>query len=136
MNVVEVKLADTAEAVTRVIAEKTAGCDAGGAVDLVWINGPNFASMKENHLLFGPFAEALPNFRYVDTQAKPILRSDFTIATEGFEAPWNLAQIVFYGEGAALSSSRDRPWRFSTGRRPIRGVSPIRNRPISSARPF
>ena len=55
--------------------------------------------------MFGPFAEALPNFRYVDTQAKPILRSDFTIATEGFEAPWNLAQIVFYGEGAALSSS-------------------------------
>jgi len=105
VSVVEVKLADTAEAVTRVLAEKTAGRDQGGAVDLVWINGPNFASMKENHLLFGPFAEELPNFRYVDAQAKPILHNDFTIPTEGFEAPWNLAQIVFYGEGAALSST-------------------------------
>jgi putative thiamine transport system substrate-binding protein len=105
VSVVEVKLTDTAEAVTRVLAEKTAGRDDGGAVDLVWINGPNFASMKQNHLLFGPFAEALPNFRYVDAQAKPILRNDFTIPTEGFEAPWNLAQIVFYGEEAALSST-------------------------------
>lgn len=104
VSVVEVKLADTAEAVTRVLAEKTAGRDEGGAVDLVWINGPNFASMKENHLLFGPFAEALPNFRYVDVESKSILRSDFTIPTEGFEAPWNLAQIVFYGDGPALSS--------------------------------
>lgn len=103
VSVVEVKLTDTAEAVTRVLAEKTAGRDEGGAVDLVWINGPNFASMKENHLLFGPFAEALPNFRYVDAEAKPILHNDFTIPTEGFEAPWNLAQIVFYGEEAALS---------------------------------
>ena len=54
VNVVEVKLADTAEAVTRVIAEKTAGRDEGGAVDLVWINGPNFASMKENASVVWP----------------------------------------------------------------------------------
>ncbi|MBV9588847.1 MAG: ABC transporter substrate-binding protein [Hyphomicrobiales bacterium] len=104
VSVIEVKLTDTAEAVTRVLAEKVAGRVEGGAVDLVWINGPNFASMKENHLLFGPFAENLPNFRYVDVEAKPTLRSDFTIPTDGFEVPWNLAQIVFYGDGPALSS--------------------------------
>ena len=104
VSVVEVKLADTSEAVARVLAERTAGRSEGGAVDLVWINGPNFASMKENHLLFGPFAEELPNFRYVDADANPSLRTDFTIPTEGFEAPWSLAQIVFYGEGPALSS--------------------------------
>jgi len=103
VSVVEVKLTDTAEAATRVLAEKSAGRNEGGAVDLVWINGPNFASMKENHLLFGPFAEDLPNFRYVDAATNPSLRSDFTIPTEGFEAPWSLAQIVFYGDGAALS---------------------------------
>ncbi|MBV9569113.1 MAG: ABC transporter substrate-binding protein [Hyphomicrobiales bacterium] len=104
VTVIEVKLSDTAEAVTRVLAEKTAGRNEAGAVDLVWINGPNFASMKDNHLLFGPFAEDLPNFRYVDADANPSLRNDFTIPTDGFEAPWNLAQIVFYGEGAAISS--------------------------------
>jgi len=56
-----VKLTDTAEAVSRVLAEKTAGKDEGGAIDLIWINGENFASMKAQDLLFGPWAEALPN---------------------------------------------------------------------------
>ena len=61
-----VKLADTADAVARVRAEQQAGQDSGGAVDLIWINGPNFASMKGSDLLFGPFAEALPNWQLVD----------------------------------------------------------------------
>ena len=55
------QLADTAEAVTRVLAEKTAGRDDGGSIDLIWINGENFASMKEQDLLFGPFVSDLPN---------------------------------------------------------------------------
>ncbi|SDR32406.1 putative thiamine transport system substrate-binding protein [Rhizobiales bacterium GAS113] len=100
----EVKLGDTAEAVSRVLAEKTAGRDQDGAVDLIWINGPNFAAMKEKGLLFGPFAEALPNWRYVDVEGKPGQRSDFTVPTGGYEAPWNMAQIVFYGDGPALAA--------------------------------
>src|SRR5690606_20483614 len=46
-----VKVADTGEAVSRVLTEKVAGRTTDGAVDLVWINGENFASMKENGLL-------------------------------------------------------------------------------------
>jgi putative thiamine transport system substrate-binding protein len=103
VTVVEVKLGDTSEAVARVIAERQAGRDRDGAVDLIWINGPNFASLKEKGLLFGPFAEALPNWRYADIEGKPGLRSDFTIPTQGLEAPWNMAQIVFYGLGPALA---------------------------------
>src|SRR5262249_35387357 len=61
----QVKLADTADAVARVLAEKTAGKTSGGSVDLIWINGENFAAMKGQGLLFGPFAEALPNYRLV-----------------------------------------------------------------------
>src|SRR6056297_2120857 len=56
-----VKLSDTAEAVSRVLAEKTAGKDAGGAVDMIWINGENFAAMKRQHLLFGPWVEEMPS---------------------------------------------------------------------------
>jgi len=41
-----VPVADTADAVQRVIAEQRAGRDAGG-VDLVWVNGVNFALGKE-----------------------------------------------------------------------------------------
>ncbi|ETX27938.1 ABC transporter substrate-binding protein [Roseivivax isoporae] len=88
-----VKLADTADAVTRVLSEKQAGEDADGAVDLIWINGPNFAAMKEQDLLFGPFAEALPNWQYVDTDGKAVT-TDFTVPTEGYEAPWAMAQVV------------------------------------------
>ena len=91
-----VKLADTAEAVTRVLAEKTAGREEGGSIDLIWINGENFASMKEQDLLFGPFAEDLPNFSHVDVSGKPTTVLDFTVPTDGMEAPWGMAQFVFF----------------------------------------
>jgi len=90
-----VKLKDTAEAVTRVVAEKAAGRHADGAVDLVWINGPNFLAMKQQGLLFGPFTQMLPNFAYVDTVRKRSNLIDFTIPVEGLASPWRLAQIVF-----------------------------------------
>jgi putative thiamine transport system substrate-binding protein len=99
-----VRLRDTAEAVQRVIAEKAAGRDAGGAVDLVWINGPNFLAMKERGLLFGPFAQALPNFRYVDTVGKPSTIVDFTVPVEGYAAPWRMAQIVYVYDAARLAN--------------------------------
>ena len=73
-----VKLSDTANAVTRVLSEKTAGRDTGGSIDLIWINGENFAKMKENDLLFGPFADKLPNWDLVDFDEKPTTRIDFT----------------------------------------------------------
>lgn len=102
VTVRHVKLADTAEAVSRVVAEKAAGRDTGGAVDLIWINGPNFAAMKRQDLLFGPWVEQVPNWTYVDVASKPTVRSDFTVPTEGLEAPWGMAQIVFYHDTARL----------------------------------
>ncbi|MEM6946257.1 MAG: ABC transporter substrate-binding protein, partial [Pseudomonadota bacterium] len=100
VEVVHVKLSDTAEAVSRVLAEKTAGTLEDGAVDLIWINGENFAAMKENGLLFGPWAEALPNWVYVDVEGKPTVVNDFTVPTDGLEAPWGMAQIVFFYDTA------------------------------------
>ena len=81
VEVIHVKLSDTAEAVARVLAEKAAGRTEGGAVDLIWINGENFAAMKAEDLLFGPFVERLPSFAYVDTVVKatadpPVPESD------------------------------------------------------------
>lgn len=90
-----VKLASTADAVARVLGEKQAGQTTGGSVDLIWINGENFAAMKSQGLLHGPFAEALPNWPLVDTAGKPATVTDFTLPTEGFESPWAMAQLVF-----------------------------------------
>jgi putative thiamine transport system substrate-binding protein len=98
-----VKLTDTAEAVARVVAEKAAGREYGGSVDLIWINGENFAAMKANKLLFGPFVQELPNFRYVDTKGKPTTLVDFTVPTDGLEAPWGMAQFVFFYDTATVA---------------------------------
>ncbi len=91
----QVKLADTADAVAQVLAEKAAGRLDDGSVDLIWINGENFATMKREGLLYGPFAEALPNFALVDVAGKPTTRIDFTVPVEGLESPWGMAQFVF-----------------------------------------
>lgn len=103
ITVRHVKLSDTAEAVARVIAEKTAGRDEDGSVDLIWINGPNLLSMKQNDLLFGPFSGDLPNYRFVDTVNKPSNVVDFTLPVEGMAAPWRLAQIVFVYDSATVT---------------------------------
>ncbi|TVR49265.1 MAG: ABC transporter substrate-binding protein [Rhodobacteraceae bacterium] len=98
-----VRLADTADAVTRVISERQAGRDSDGAVDAIWINGANFASMKEQGLLFGPFAEDLPNWPLVDTDANPAVLIDFTLPVEGFASPWAMFQMVFEYDSATVN---------------------------------
>ena len=54
MRVVDVKVADTADAVAKVVAEKAAGKDRNGSVDLIWINGENFVAMKKRGLADAP----------------------------------------------------------------------------------
>lgn len=101
VKVVQVKLEDTATAVAKVVAEKAAGKNEGGSVDLIWINGENFASMKSQGLLLSaPWAEKLPNWKYVDAEGKPTVRTDFTIPVDGLEAPWGMAKLVFFHDSA------------------------------------
>jgi putative thiamine transport system substrate-binding protein len=97
-----VKLADTGEAVARIVAEKAAGQVTAGSVDLIWINGENFAALKAQGLLHGPFTELLPNMRFVDPYEKPTTVVDFTIPTGGLEAPWGMAQLVFFYDSARV----------------------------------
>ena len=103
VTVEQVKLTDTAEALSRVIAEKAAGRDEGGAVDLIWINGPNFLAMKEAGLLHGPFVADLPNARFVDLSPGAPAALDFTVPVEGLEAPWRLAKFVFAHDSARVT---------------------------------
>ncbi len=91
-----VKVADTSEAVAKVVAERQAGNDSNGSVDLLWINGENFAALKKNELLFGPWAETQPNFDLVNADRYPEMREDFTVPTEGMESPWTRSQLIFY----------------------------------------
>lgn len=100
VTVEHVKLSDTADAVSRVIAEKAAGRTGDGAVDMIWINGENFAAMKAQSLLFGPWAEDVPNWPLVDADGKAALTLDFAVPTDGLEAPWGSAQLIFFHETA------------------------------------
>jgi putative thiamine transport system substrate-binding protein len=109
VSVVQVKLDDTAKAVTTVLAEKTAGRNRDGSVDLIWINGENFAAMKRQGLLFAPdWATKLPNWNLVDIDNQPTTRTDFTIATEGLESPWGAAKLVFFYD-EARTQKKDLP---------------------------
>jgi len=104
VTVQHVKVSDTAESVARVVAEKVAGRTEGGSVDLIWINGENFAAMKRNDLLFGPWTDDLPNYRYVDTENKITTTIDFTVPVDNLEAPWGMAQFVFMHDTADVKS--------------------------------
>ena len=106
VSLVHVKLDDTANAVAKVVAEKAAGKDTDGSVDLIWINGENFASMKRQGLLLSPgWAEDLPNWAYVDVENKPTIRTDFTIPVEGLESPWGMAKLVFFHDQARTDAA-------------------------------
>ena len=97
VTVKHVKIADAADMVKRVRNEKLAG-KTDGTVDLVWINGENFLTMKREGLLFGPFAEQLPSYAWVDMQGKPTTRIDFSEPVNGMEAPWGMAQLTFMAD--------------------------------------
>jgi putative thiamine transport system substrate-binding protein len=124
-----VKITDTAEAVKRVRTEHQAGRRQGGSVDMLWINGENFLTLKREGLLFGPFAESLPNYRWVDTQGKPTTRTDFSEPVDGMEAPWGMAQFTFFADrrkvpepprsmAALLEFARAQPGRVAYPRPP------------------
>ena len=104
VTVNHVMLAATSDAVARVLAEQAAGQKTGGAVDLIWINGENFAAMKAKGLLYGPFATDLPNWPLVDAKGKPATTTDFTLPTMGYESPWAMAQLVFEHDSAKLAT--------------------------------
>lgn len=98
-----VKINDTALAVKKVIAENTGGrVDDGGSVDLIWINGENFKTLKENKYLFGPYTQLLPNFAFVDIETKPTTIIDFGVPTDGYESPWGMSQFVMLYDSAKI----------------------------------
>jgi putative thiamine transport system substrate-binding protein len=124
IELVHVKLEDAATAVSRVLAEKAAGNHQRGAVDLIWLNGENFAAMRDNDLLYGPFTQQLPNFALTAPERHPEITTDFTRPTEGFESPWGKAQLTFYYDSqrvptpprslsALLDWAKTNPGRFS-----------------------
>lgn len=99
----QVPVKDIAEAVSKLVVEKQAGRNEGGSIDLMWINGENFRTCKSNNLLFGPFAQHLPNQKLVDW-SKSSVRNDFGTPVDGLESPWGSAQVVMIYDSARVKS--------------------------------
>ncbi|WCE28520.1 ABC transporter substrate-binding protein [Vibrio sp. SCSIO 43137] len=97
-----VKVSDIAKTTAQLVAEKAAGKESSGSVDMVWINGENFKSMKNNDLLYGPFVNKLPSWKFVD-KSLPV-DSDFSEPTDGLEAPWGVGQLVFIHDTQTLNN--------------------------------
>lgn len=90
---------DIDDILAKLSGEKQAGLEEG-TIDMIWINGENFYSAKENDLLFGPFVEQLPNFeKYIDGDDEEV-KNDFGFPIEGYEAPYAKAQMVFINDSA------------------------------------
>lgn len=86
--------------VNKLLTEKQAGKQKG-TIDLLWINGENFKNAMEADLLFGPFADKLPNF--VDLVDPKTAEYDFGYPVEFYEAPYGRAQFVFEFDSAKIS---------------------------------
>ena len=52
-------------------------------------------------LLFGPYADRLPNIQYVDTEA-PAVANDFGYPVDGYESPYGSAQVVMIYDSARV----------------------------------
>jgi putative spermidine/putrescine transport system substrate-binding protein len=104
-----VPISDATEYVNKVLGEKEAGRDTGGTVDLVWVNGENFRTMRQGDLLYGSWSQFLPSTAYVNWD-DPSVANDFGLPVEGYESPYGKAQFVMIYDSARVAEPpRDIP---------------------------
>ncbi|MBF2034662.1 MAG: ABC transporter substrate-binding protein [Leptolyngbyaceae cyanobacterium T60_A2020_046] len=99
-----VPINDTVEAVNKVIGEVQAGLTTGGSIDLIWINGENFRTLKQGNLLFGPFTEPLPSQAFYSPD-NLLVTSDFGLPTEGYSSPYTGSLYVMAKDGDRVSAT-------------------------------
>ena len=127
-----VPLADTADLINKLLNEKAAGSASTGSVDLVWINGENFRTAKQAGVLWGPFADRLPNIRYFDVEARPARFRHGHRRLRGAVAAGAVRLRLRLGARERAAAT---PWRrCGTGFTRIPAASPIRRRRTSPAR--
>lgn len=104
VTVDRVPVTDTADALKRVVSERRAGKRSGGGVDMIWLNGENFAAGKQNGLWLEDWSTKLPNaVKYVDYD-DPAINEDFKVPVDGQESPWQSARFVYAYDSAKLDA--------------------------------
>jgi len=117
-----VPVADTKDAMTRILAERQAG-RGDGSVDLVWVNGDNFATGRQADAWRCGWSTRLPNAKYLAPD-DALVTQDFGTAVDGCEAPWHKAQFTLVYDSARVAEpptsmagvlrwAQDHPGRFT-----------------------
>lgn len=117
-----VPVADTTDAMTRILAERQAGKE-DGVVDLVWVNGDNFATGKQADAWRCGWSSQLPNMEFVAPD-DALVTKDFGTKVDGCEAPWHKAQFTLVYDSARVDDpptsvsgllqwAEDHPGRFT-----------------------
>ncbi len=99
-----VPIADTVDVVNQVLSEKQVGKDPG-VVDLIWINGENFYTLKQANLLYPDWAQKLPNSQLVNW-SNPAINLDFGTPVNNLESPWSSAEFQFIYDSARMSADQ------------------------------
>ena len=101
VTLTRVPIANTRDALNRVLSELQAGRTTQGAVDLVWVNGDTFLTGKHAGTWLCRWTSLLPNMAKTSA-ADPLLSNDFGTPVNGCEAPWNKAQLSFVYNSAVI----------------------------------
>ena len=102
IKVIHVKVGETQSIIKKVQAEKAGKNFDNGSVDVMWVNGENFAALKKDKLIFGPIDKKIENYKFLNKNDSNF-KFDFGVAIDGYEIPWGKAQFVFIWDKALTS---------------------------------
>jgi len=94
IKVNRIGISATSNAIEKIASERAHGFHTNGSVDLVWINGENYREARVANNLYGPWAKKVPSAINFNFYSKAIMY-DFGYSTDGFEMPYNAAQVAF-----------------------------------------
>jgi putative spermidine/putrescine transport system substrate-binding protein len=104
VTVHEVKITDTVDAVNKILGETQAGRTSDGSVDLVWVNGENFATGMQAKLWSCGWPSRLPSARYVKL-SDPAIANDFGRPVQDCEAAWNATRSALVYDSAHVGAA-------------------------------
>jgi len=101
IRLIHVKVTDPSEPVSRLKAEN----GRSSAIDLMWVNGENFAYLKQQDFLLGNLWSDIPNSAFLAVDKLPIT-VDFGEPMDGFEVPWGIGQFNLITENSVYQQAQ------------------------------
>lgn len=101
ITLVMTPVSDAPEFINKILGEKQAGRNTDGSVDLMWVNGENFRTLRQGDLAYGPWSRFLPNSAYVNWNDASVA-NDFGMPVDGYESSYGKAQFVMIYDSARV----------------------------------